>query len=102
MKSFRTNYEIATFLEKYLGYEKLMHNGLMTKSSLVDRILCGRPPAGAENYSHFQKMWKQEIMQSIKHVLRRYNNKDFDPTLEAIEKMVEFHLNKGVDVLNCG
>ena len=76
-----------------------MRNGLMTESSLVDRILCGRPPAGAEN---FQKMWKQERMQSFKHVLRRYNNKDFVPTLEAIQKMVEFHHNKGIDELNFG
>ena len=90
-------------LEKeYLDYEKLIGSGLTTESALVKKGLSETPPTGAENYSYLQKVWEQEKMQSFKDFLRWYNNKDVVPTLEVVQKMVEFYHNKAIDVLKLG
>ena len=60
------------------------------------------PLIGEENYSYLQKMWEQEKMQSFKDFLRCYNNIDVVPPLEAMQKMVEFYHNKGIDILKIG
>ena len=41
-------------------------------------------------------------MQSFKDFLRQYNNKDVVPTLEAMQKKVEFYHNKGTDMQKLG
>ena len=41
-------------------------------------------------------------MRTFKDFLRWYNNKDVDPTLEAMQKMVDFYNNKGIDMLKLG
>ena len=41
-------------------------------------------------------------MQSFADFLKWYNNKDVVPTLEAIQKMIEFYHNKGIDMLQLG
>ena len=38
----------------------------------------------------------------LKDFLRCYNNKNFVPTLQAMQKMVEFYLDKGIDMLKLG
>ena len=60
------------------------------------------PPTGAENYSCLQKVREQQKIQSFKHFSRWYKNKDSVPTLEAIQKVVEFFHNKGIDMLKLG
>ena len=41
-------------------------------------------------------------MQSFKEFLRWYINKDVVPTLEAMQKKVEYHHNEGIDMLKLG
>ena len=41
-------------------------------------------------------------MQSFADFLKRFNNKDVVPTLEAMQKKVEFYQNKGIDMLKLG
>ena len=41
-------------------------------------------------------------MQFFSGFLKWYNNKDVVPTLEAMQKMIEFHHNKGIDMLKLG
>ena len=41
-------------------------------------------------------------MQYFSDFLRWYNNKDIVPTLEAMQKMIEFYHNKGIDMLKLG
>ena len=41
-------------------------------------------------------------MQSFKDFLSWYNNKDIVPTLEAMQKMVHFYQNKGMDMVKLG
>ena len=41
-------------------------------------------------------------MQNFSDFLKCYNNKDVVPTLEAMQKMIEFYHNKGIDTLKLG
>ena len=60
------------------------------------------PPAGAENVSFLQSVWKDSNMQFFSDFLKWYNNKDVIPTLEIMQKMIEFYHNKGMDMLKLG
>ena len=41
-------------------------------------------------------------MQFFSDFLKWYNNKDVVPTLEAMQKLIEFYHNKGIDMLKLG
>ena len=41
-------------------------------------------------------------MHSFTDFLRRYNNKDLVPTLEAVKKMIQLYLDKWIDMLKLG
>ena len=41
-------------------------------------------------------------MQKFSDFLKWYNNKDVVPTLEVMQKMIEFYHNKGSDMLKRG
>ena len=41
-------------------------------------------------------------MQNFSDFFKWYNNKDVVPTLEAMQKMIEFYQNKGIDMLKLG
>ena len=38
-------------------------------------------------------------MSTFRDFVKWYNNKDVVPTLEAMQKMMEFYPNKGIDML---
>ena len=61
----------------------------------MDRI----PPTGAESYSYLQCVWANGNMQYFSDFRKWYNNKDVVPTLEAMQKLIEFYQNKGIDML---
>ena len=90
-------------LEKdYNGFQNLVNNVLTTEEAVaklrVDRI----PSTGAENYSYLQSVWESNNMQNFPDFLKWYNNKDVVPTLEAMQKMIGFYHNKGIDMLKLG
>ena len=41
-------------------------------------------------------------MQYFSDLFKWYNNKDVVPALEAMQKMIEFYHNKGIDMLKLG
>ena len=41
-------------------------------------------------------------MTAFKDFLQWYNNKDVVPTLEAMQKIIQFYHNKGIDMLKLG
>ena len=47
-------------------------------------------------------MWEQEQMTTFQDFVRWYYNKDVVPTLEAMQKMMEFYHNKWIDMLKLG
>ena len=90
-------------LEKdYNDFQNLVNSGLTTEQAVAklrtDRI----PPTGAENYSYLQSVCENSNMQYFSDFLKWYNNKDVVPTLEAIQKTIEFYHNRGIDMLNLG
>ena len=64
----------------------------------MDRI----PPIGAENSSYLQSVCENKDMHYFSNCLRWDNSKDVVPTLESLQKMIEFYHNKGIDMLKLG
>ena len=90
-------------LEKdYSDFQTLVNSGLTTKQAVANLRLDGIPLTGAENYSYLQSVWENNNMQCFSDFLKWYNNKDVAPTLEAMQKMIEFYHNKGIDMLKLG
>ena len=53
------------------------------------------PPTWIENYHNVEKIWKQKTNKwAPSETLRRYNNKDVAPALEAMQKQITFTTRK--------
>ena len=90
-------------LEKdYNDFQNLVNSGLTTEQAVAKLRLDRIPPTGAENYLYLESVWEKNNMQYFSDFLKWYNNKDVVPTLEAMQKMIEFYLNKGIDMLKLG
>ena len=90
-------------LEKdYSDYQKLLSSGLKTEEALSKMKLSKPPPSGEENYQYLLDTWNHENMCTFKDFLRWYNNKDVVPTLEAMQKMLDFCHKKGIDMFKLG
>ena len=61
-----------------------------------------KPTTGLENYNYLKSIWEQEKMTIFRDFLRWYNNKDVVPTLDAMQKLIEFYHDKGIDMLKLG
>ena len=88
-------------LEKdYNDFENLTTTGLLSEQVACKLRLNKIPPTGDENDAFFRSIWVSERRKSSKDFLMWYNNKDVVPTLEAMQKMFEFHHQKEIDMLN--
>ena len=56
------------------------------------------PASGWDNYKYLQESWQKHGMTTFNDFLQWYNNKDVVPTLEAMQKMVQFYHQKEKDV----
>ena len=82
-------------LEKdYSEYQELLGSGVKTEEALSKMKLSKPPPSGEENYQYLLDIWNHEKMCTFKDILRRYNNKDVVPTLEAMQKCLPFITRK--------
>ena len=83
-------------------FQNVVNSGLTTEQAVaklrMDRIL----PSGVQKYSFLQSVWENNNMQFFSDFLKWYNKKDIVPTLEAMQKMIEFYHNKGIDMLELG
>ena len=90
-------------LEKdYNDFQNLVNSGLTTEQAVSKLRMDRKPPTGDENYSYLQGIWVNEGMKSFKEFLMWYNYKDVVPTLEAMQKMIEFYHQKEIDMLKLG
>ena len=86
-------------LEKdHSDYENLLSCGLKTEEELFKTKLSKPPPSGEENYQYLLDIWNLEQKSTFKDFLRWYNNKDFVPTLEAMQKTLAFYHKRGIDM----
>ena len=83
-------------------YQKLFNTGITDEQTLKKLGLKNKPPTGLENYNYLKYIWKQEKMTTFRDFLQWYNNKDVVPTLEAMQKMIEFYHDIGIDMLKLG
>ena len=86
---------------EYTGFVNPLRSGLTTEQAVVKLKLSKPLPTGIEKYQYLQLIWKQEQLSSFKNFLRRYNNKDVVPTLEAMQKTIIVYHDKEIDMLTC-
>ena len=61
------------------------------------------PPQGKQpNYHDLRELWKGNHMESFQDFFKCYNNKDVVLTFEALQKVMQFYHQKGIDMLNLG
>ena len=90
-------------LEKeFTDFTKLLNSGLSQQEALKKLRLKVVPPSGVDNCNYLESVWEHEQMTTFQDFVRWYNNKDVVPTLEAMQKMMEFYHNKGIDMLKLG
>ena len=90
-------------LEKdYNDFENLTTSGLSSKQAVCRLRQNKIPPTGDANYPYLRSLWVSEGMKSFKDFLMWYINKDVVPTLEAMQKMIEFYHQKEIDMLELG
>ena len=90
-------------LDKYFKeYETLRKSGLDEQQVLKKLQIKTVPPSGLDNYNYLQETWKKNGMTVLKEYLKWVNNKDVVPTLEAMQKMIQFYHNKWIDMLKLG
>ena len=87
---------------EYRKFKNLICRGYTEHNALKELKLGSVPPTGEENYSGLLAVWKSEKMRTFKDFLKWYNNKDVVPTLEALQKMMKFYHDRGIDMLKLG
>ena len=90
-------------LEKdYNDFQNLVNSGLTTEQALAKSRMDRIPPTVTENYSYLQSIWENNNMQYFSDFFKWYNKTDVVPTLEAMQKMIDFCHNKGIDFVKLG
>ena len=87
-------------LEKeFTDFIKLLNSGFSQQESFKKLRLKNVPPSGI---GYLKVVSEQEKMATFRDFVKWYKNKDVAPTLEAMQKMMEFYHNKGIDMLKLG
>ena len=90
-------------LEKvFIDYGKLRKSEVDEQQALKKLQIKTIPPSGLDNYNYLQETWQKNGMTVFKEFLQWYNNKDFVPTLEAMQKIIQFYHKKGIDTFKLG
>ena len=88
-----------------VDYDKFVElkNGGMEQDEILKKLRLKKVPQNAEeNYLELQNIWERKGMQTFRDFLMWYNNKDVEPTLEAMKKMISFYHSRQVDMLKLG
>ena len=87
---------------EFTDFTKLLNSGFSQKESLKKLRLKNVPPSGMDNFNYLKGVWEQEQMATFRDFVKWYNNMDVVSTLEAMQTMMEFYHNKGIDMLKLG
>ena len=88
--------------KEYNDIQNLVNSGLTTEQAVAKLRLDRIPPTGAEIYLYLQSVWENNNMQYFSDFLKWNNKKDVVPKIEAMQKMIEFHHNKLIDMSKLG
>ena len=83
-------------------YNCLLKKGISSSVALKKLGLTPPPKGKEQNYQDLREVWKRNHMESFQDFPKWYNNKDIIATLEAIQKMMQFYHQKGIDMLKSG
>ena len=86
----------------FQDYQKLRSSGLDKQKVLKKLQIRSVPATGWENYKYLQEIWQKHGKTTFEDFLQWYNNKDVVPTLEAMQKIVQFYHQKKIDMLKLG
>ena len=90
-------------LEKeFTDFTELLNSEFSQQESIKKLRLKNIPPSGIDNYNYLKVVWEQEQMATFRDFVKWYNNKVVIPTLEAMQKIMEFYHNRGIDMLKLG
>ena len=79
-------------------FQELRSQGLTEQQTLV-KMQLSEPPATKEQiYATQQKLWDDNGYQYLHQYLESYNKADVQPFVEAVETMMSFYWDKGVDL----
>ena len=83
-------------------YEKLRLSELDKQQALKKLQIKTVPPSGLDNYDYLQETWNKNGMTVFKDFLKWYNNSDVVPSLEALQRLIQFYHSNGIDMLKFG
>ena len=88
--------------EDFKDFQNRKSSGLDEQQALNKLQIKSVPALGWDNYKYLQEIWQKHGMTTFKDFLQWYNNKDVVPTLELMQKMVQFYHQKEIDMLKLG
>ena len=86
----------------FTDYEKLRKSGLDEKQALKKLQVRTVAPSRLDNYNYLRETWKKNGITVFKDFLQWYNKEDVVPTMGAMQKLIQFYHNKGIDMLKLG
>ena len=102
-KSFSVKLRNSTPLDKdFMDYQNLRSSGLDEQQALKKHPIKSVPASGWDNYKYLQQIWQKHGMTTFKDFFQWYNNKDFLPILEAMQRMVQVYYQKKIDMSKLG
>ena len=90
------------FDKDFKDYQNLKTSGLDEQHALKKLQIKSVSASAWANYKNLQEIWQKHGMTTFKDFFQWYNNKDVVPTLEAMQKMVQFYHKKEIDMLKLG
>lgn len=85
--------------EERLRYDKLRDAGHSESDVLKKMMITSVPPTKQERYASLKELWKSENMKTFCDYLEWYNNLDVQPFVVAVERMMAFYIDRGIDLL---
>ncbi len=85
--------------EEFLQYSNLMKKHKNDRKKVLKMMKLSDPPkTGCEKYIEVQNIWKDNKMSTFKDYLHYYNAADVQGFVLAVQKMLLYYFNQGIDL----
>ncbi len=86
--------------EEFLEFSKLMKKHKNNTAKVLKIMKLSEPPkTGAEKYIEVQNIWKVKKMSTFRDYLHFYNSADVEGFVLAVQKMLVYYFDQGIDLL---
>ena len=86
--------------DEHASFQKLLDQGKSEQEALQSLRLPAKPKTGPENYQWLQQLWYENQWSTFADFLKRHNDLDVTPMIQAIENMKEFYQNIRIDFIH--